>query len=148
MPGYASRRSMADPFQLQRFVEAQGAVFDTVRAELSRGRKQSHWMWFIFPQARGLGHSPMARRYAIGSLAEARAYLAHEILGSRLRQCVALVNAVEDRPIAGILGEVDAIKFRSCLTLFARASKGEAVFVDALEKYFGGEEDPATIERL
>jgi uncharacterized protein (DUF1810 family) len=139
---------MADPYHLQRFVDAQAPIFETVRAELLRGRKQSHWMWFIFPQLRGLGHSAMAERYAIGSLAEARAYLSHPILGARLRECAAIVMAVEGRSITRILGEIDATKFWSSMTLFARASESEEVFIQALEKHFGGEDDLATLERL
>jgi uncharacterized protein (DUF1810 family) len=139
---------MADPYHLRRFVDAQAPIFGAVRAELLRGRKQSHWMWFIFPQLRGLGHSAMAECYAIGSLAEARAYLSHPILGARLRECAAIVMAVEGRSITRILGEIDAMKFRSSMTLFARASEGEEVFIQALEKHFGGEEDLATLERL
>ena len=139
---------MADPYHLRRLVDAQAPIFEAVRAELLRGRKQSHWMWFMFPQLRGLGHSAMAERYAIGSLAEARAYLSHPILGARLRECAAIVMAVEGRSITRILGEIDAMKFRSSMTLFARASEGEEVFLQALEKHFGGEEDLATLERL
>jgi uncharacterized protein (DUF1810 family) len=139
---------MADPYHLQRFVDAQAPIFEAVRAELRQGRKQSHWMWFIFPQVRGLGHSPMAERYAIGSLAEARAYLSHPMLGARLRECAAIVIAVEGRSINQILGDIDALKFWSSMTLFARASESEEVFIRALEKHFGGEEDLATLERL
>jgi len=139
---------MADPHHLQRFVDAQAPIFETVRAELRGGRKQSHWMWFIFPQVGGLGHSAMARQYGIASLAEARAYLAHPILGPRLRECAATVTAVEGRSIAQILDEVDATKFRSSMTLFARASENDEVFVQALEKHFQGEEDLATLQRL
>jgi uncharacterized protein (DUF1810 family) len=139
---------VADPYHLQRFVDAQAPLFEAVLAELRRGCKQGHWMWFIFPQVSGLGHSAMAQRYAIGSLAEARAYLAHPVLGPRLGECVRLVNALGCRPISQILGEVDARKFRSSMTLFARASGNEEVFIQALEKHFGGEEDLATLERL
>jgi uncharacterized protein (DUF1810 family) len=139
---------MADPCDLQRFVDAQAPVVDAARAELRRGRKQSHWMWFIFPQTRGLGRSPMAERFAIGSLDEARAYLAHPILGTRLRECARLVADVDGRSIGEILGPVDAVKFRSSMTLFARASADETVFTDALDKYFAGEPDAATLEKL
>jgi len=131
--------------------------------ELRRGRKQSHWMWFIFPQLQGLGSSPTARHYAIASLEEARAYLAHEVLGERLRECTRLVNGIEGRTIEEIFGYPDHLKFRSCMTLFERAavdpghgagtvSAGDAggaqVFREALGKYFAGEEDPLTLELL
>jgi uncharacterized protein (DUF1810 family) len=138
---------MRDPFDLQRFVYAQEPLFEQICAELRSGRKRSHWIWFIFPQIKGLGRSAMDARYALGSLAEAQSYLAHPILGPRLRQCVALVNAVEGRPIAEILAPPDDLKFRSSLTLFAQASD-EPLFVQALEKYFAGERDPLTLERL
>jgi uncharacterized protein (DUF1810 family) len=139
---------MADPHDLQRFLDAQDPVIERVRAELARGRKASHWMWFIFPQIAGLGRSATSERYAIASLDEARAYLADPVLGPRLRECVRLVNAVEGRPIGQILGFPDDLKFRSSMTLFARAAPAEQVFRDALERYFSGEEDPATLERL
>src|SRR5574338_913021 len=106
-----------DPFDLQRFVDAQAPVYDRVRAELRRGRKQSHWMWFIFPQIASLGHSPMAQRYAISSLEEVKAYLEHPVLGARLRECTRLILAVEGRSARGILGPPDDMKLRSCLTL-------------------------------
>jgi uncharacterized protein (DUF1810 family) len=137
-----------DPHDLQRFVDAQAPVYDRVIAELMRGRKASHWMWFVFPQIAGLGTSPMARRYAIGSLDEARAYLAHPVLGPRLRQCTELVNRVEGRAIGAILGYPDDLKFRSSMTLFARAAPDEPVFTEALAKYFAGEADPLTLERV
>jgi uncharacterized protein (DUF1810 family) len=137
-----------DPYDLQRFVDAQDRVYDDVRAELGGGRKQTHWMWFIFPQIAGLGHSPMARRYAISSLREAGAYLEHPILGPRLRECTRLVTRVEGRSAREILGQPDDMKFRSCLTLFACAAPGEQAFRDALEKYFDGEEDPLTLSKL
>jgi uncharacterized protein (DUF1810 family) len=139
---------MDDPFHLQRFVDAQAPVIDRVLDELGRGRKASHWMWFVFPQIAGLGFSGMARRYAIASLDEARAYLAHPVLGPRLRDCAALVVAVQGAPIGDILGYPDDMKFRSCMTLFSRAAPGERVFQEALDKYFEGEPDRATLERL
>lgn len=139
---------MDDPFDLQRFADAQAPVFERVVAELERGCKASHWMWFVFPQLAGLGHSPMARRYAIGSLAEARAYLAHPVLGRRLRRCAALVNAVQGASALDILGAPDDLKFRSSMSLFAQAAPDDPVFQSALDKYFGGEPDPATLALL
>ncbi|HEX5458783.1 MAG TPA: DUF1810 domain-containing protein [Steroidobacteraceae bacterium] len=133
---------------LQRFIAAQEPVMERVLAELRAGRKTSHWMWFVFPQIQGLGHSPMARRYAIASRAEAEAYLHHPILGPRLRECTGLVNAVERRSIEEILGSPDDLKFRSSMTLFAHATPDNQIFLDALAKYFGGEVDPLTLERL
>jgi uncharacterized protein (DUF1810 family) len=135
-------------YDLERFVEAQADCYDQVTSELRTGRKSSHWMWFIFPQIAGLGHSEMARRYAISSLAEAADYLEHPVLGPRLRECTRLVNAVEGRSIDQILGHPDDLKFRSSMTLFAKAGGDERVFLDALEKYFGDEEDRLTLERL
>ena len=113
---------MADPFDLDRFVRAQDPVFRAVREELARGRKQSHWMWFVFPQIAGLGFSAMSQRYAIGSRAEARAYLAHPVLGGRLTECTRLVLAVQGRTINAILGAPDDAKFRSSMTLFDAVS--------------------------
>ncbi len=139
---------MDDPHDLRRFVDAQAPVFDAVTAELTAGRKRSHWMWFVFPQIEGLGFSAMARRYAIGSLAEAEAYLAHPVLGERLRRCTDLVLAVEGRGITAILGSPDDAKFRSSATLFGRAAPGEARFRAALDRYFEGIPDPATLARL
>jgi uncharacterized protein (DUF1810 family) len=140
---------VSDPHNLARFIVAQEPVFARVCAELAAGRKQSHWMWFIFPQLRGLGSSPMAERYAIGSLAEARAYLAHPLLGERLRTCTQLVNRVEDRSAQAIFGYPDYLKFRSSLTLFAHAAAGRSdPFGEALAKYFAGEDDPLTRELL
>ncbi len=133
---------------LGRFVEAQAPVYDRVLAELRAGRKRSHWMWFVFPQIAGLGHSGMARRYAISSLEEAKAYLAHPVLGARLRECAALVNAVQGSSIGDIFGDPDDMKFRSCMTLFARADAPGSVFDKALGKYFGGEADALTLEKL
>ena len=117
----------ADPFDLQRFVDAQRPVIDAVRRELADGRKRTHWMWFVFPQFAGLGASPTSRRYAIGSIDEARAYLAHPVLGSRLVECVELVNGVEGRTVLEIFGSPDDMKFRSCLTLFELVSDDTAV---------------------
>jgi uncharacterized protein (DUF1810 family) len=138
---------MNDPYRLQRFLDAQDPVFDQVCAELRRGRKTSHWMWFIFPQIRGLGHSEMAVEYAISSRQEAEAYLKHPLLGTRLRECVQLVNRVEGRSVEQIFGYPDHLKFHSSITLFA-ATADNQIFKDALEKYFGGKLDPLTMERL
>jgi uncharacterized protein (DUF1810 family) len=137
-----------DAFGLQRFVAAQAPVYDRVRAELNNGRKQGHWMWFIFPQIAGLGHSAMAQRYAISSLDEAKAYLAHPVLGPRLRECAQLVVQADGKSAHDILGSPDDMKFHSCMTLFARAAPQEEIFTDALEMYFGGAEDQATVARL
>jgi uncharacterized protein (DUF1810 family) len=143
-----SENRLSDPYDLQRFVDAQNPVYGRVCAELREGKKKSHWMWFVFPQIEGLGSSQMARNFAISSLAEAAAYLAHPILGPRLAECTRLVNLIEERPIGQIFGYPDNLKFRSSMTLFARATAESQVFVDALEKYFKGEFDPATIGRL
>jgi len=137
-----------DSYNLQRFVDAQDPVYARVCAELGAGRKKSHWMWFIFPQIQGLGYSPLAQKFAIASLEEAKAFLDHPVLGARLRECCRLVNQVEGRPIDDIFGYPDDIKFRSSMTLFARAASDNQVFRDALEKYFGGEPDPMTLARL
>ena len=140
---------MNDRYDLERYIRAQEPVFAQVCAELADGRKQSHWMWFIFPQLRGLGSSSMAERYAIGSLAEALAYLAHPLLGERLRTCTQLVNRIEGRTAGAIFGYPDELKFRSSMTLFARAAAGGSEpFGAALAKYFAGEEDPLTRELL
>ncbi|MGN6451704.1 MAG: DUF1810 domain-containing protein [Steroidobacteraceae bacterium] len=139
----------SDSYNLNRFVAAQNAVFAQVCAELAAGEKHSHWMWFVFPQLRGLGSSPMAQRYAIGSLDEARAYLAHPLLGARLRRCTELVNRLEGRSAQQIFGHPDDLKFCSSMTLFARAAAGAAEpFEEALAKYFAGEEDPRSRELL
>ena len=139
---------MHDPFDLDRFVTAQAPVIDRVRAELAAGRKQSHWMWFVFPQLAGLGSSAMARRYAIGSLEEARAYLAHPVLGPRLRDGVRHVLAIEGRDARGIFGTPDDLKFRSSLTLFAQAAPEEPLFPAALAKFYAGVPDAATLGEL
>ncbi len=139
---------MDETHDLRRFIDAQAPVFDAVTAELAAGRKRSHWMWFVFPQIAGLGFSAMAQRYAIGSLAEAEAYLAHPVLGERLRRWTDLVLAVEGRGITAILGSPDDVKFRSSMTLFGRAAPNELRFRAALDRYFGGVADPATLERL
>ena len=138
---------MTDPFDLERFVDAQAPVYASVVAELRRGRKQSHWMWFIFPQFAGLGFSAMAQRFAIRSREEAVAYLGHGVLGPRLRECTALVNAVEGRTIHDILGSPDDLKFHSSMTLFAAVSS-EPEFAAAVAKYYGGTPDRKTLELL
>jgi uncharacterized protein (DUF1810 family) len=138
---------MTDPFGLDRFVQAQNPVFRAVRGELAQGRKQSHWMWFVFPQVAGLGFSTMSQRYAIGSRAEAEAYLAHPVLGPRLIECTRLVLAVEGRTINAILGAPDDAKFRSSMTLFGAVSE-DPVFGEALARYFAGERDGATLQIL
>lgn len=137
-----------DPFDLNRFIEAQQASYRDALAELQAGRKTSHWSWYILPQVAGLGSSPMSVRYAIGSLAEAKAYLAHPILGARLRECVAAVNGHADLSAGQILGAIDAMKFRSCLTLFIEADPAEPVFHEALDKFFSGEPDANTLAIL
>jgi len=139
---------MIDPHNLQRFVDAQDPVFEQVCEELREGCKTGHWMWFIFPQIKGLGHSAMAEKYAVSSRQEAAAYLAHPILGPRLRTCSGLVNSVEGRPIREILGHPDDLKFRSSMTLFAQVSPDNQVFAEALKRYFAGESDPLTLDRL
>lgn len=138
---------MTDAFDLERFVDAQAPVYPRVLSELRQGRKQSHWMWFIFPQLAGLGHSAMARRYGLSSRVEAVAYLGHAILGTRLRECTALVNAVEGRTIYEILGSPDDLKFRSSMTLFAAVSP-EPAFAAAIGKFYGGTPDERTQELL
>lgn len=131
-----------------RFLEAQEPVFKQVLAELSQGRKTSHWMWFIFPQLRGLGSSSMAVKFAISNLAEAKAYLENPVLGPRLVECTQLVNSVENRSIEDIFGYPDNLKFRSSMTLFHRAAPEEQAFRGAIDKYFNGEFDSATDDLL
>jgi uncharacterized protein (DUF1810 family) len=135
-------------YDLARFVTAQDPVYTTVLSELRSGRKQTHWMWFIFPQVAGLGRSETAQKYAIGSSDEAAAYLAHPVLGPRLRECAGLVAAIEDEDITEIFGSVDAQKFQSSMTLFADIAPDEAVFQSCLDQYFDGRADPATMEFL
>jgi len=139
---------MDDPFDLERFVAAQAPVIDRVRDELSAGAKQSHWMWFVFPQIAGLGLSPMAQRYAISTLDEARAYLAHPVLGPRLHECTELVLAVRGGDAHAIFGSPDDLKFRSSMTLFARTAPGDTPFARALAKFFGGLGDARTLALL
>ncbi len=141
---------MDDPYDLKRFVAAQDAAgtYPQAVAELRRGRKTSHWMWFVFPQIAGLGHSQVSRTFAISSLDEARAYLAHPVLGPRLIECAAIVAATPDRTAEQVFGGVDALKLRSCVTLFHRADPGEPAFTAVLDRYFDGQPDPATDQRL
>jgi uncharacterized protein (DUF1810 family) len=138
---------MTDAFDLQRFIEAQAPVYTQVCAELRRGHKATHWMWFVFPQVAGLGLSPAAVRYAIGSSAEAHAYLAHPLLGARLRECTALTLGVEGGTAHEIFGSPDDLKFHSSMTLFAAVAEGEMIFDAALRKYFAGG-DARTLEIL
>ncbi len=137
-----------DPFDLNRFVDAQKSVYETALSELRRGRKTSHWMWFIFPQVAGLGQSAMSQRYAIADLEEATAYLAHPVLGARLRACAEVVLTVEGRSASAIFGSPDDMKLQSSMTLFARADGNGSVFGKVLEKYYGRETDEKTIALL
>jgi uncharacterized protein (DUF1810 family) len=142
---------VTDPFNLERFIDAQATVYPQVLAELGAGEKRSHWIWFIFPQRKGLGRSPQSEFYGIGSLAEAAAYLRHPVLGLRLLQCTRLVNQLEGHTIRQILGSPDDLKFRSSMTLFARAAEeadlDSTEFNEALRNYFNGEADPLTMLR-
>jgi uncharacterized protein (DUF1810 family) len=142
------QNTSSDTYNLQRFVDAQESVYEEVCAELRDGYKRGHWMWFIFPQIKGLGYSRMATRFAIASREEAEAYLKHPVLGPRLRECARLMTLVEGRAIDEILGHVDSLKFRSSMTLFAHATPDNEVFMNALQKYFAGEFDRLTLERL
>jgi uncharacterized protein (DUF1810 family) len=141
-------RCMSETFDLQRFVDAQHRVYDRALAELRSGRKRSHWMWFVFPQIEGLGHSSTARHYAISGLDEARAYLAHPVLGPRLVECARAVADTAGRTAREIFGSPDDLKLRSSMTLFGRAAPDEPVFQQVLDRYFDGEPDPLTLERL
>jgi uncharacterized protein (DUF1810 family) len=147
---------MNDPYDLQRFVNAQNeqygraghTIFDEACEELRAGAKRSHWMWFVFPQIKGLGSSPFARKFAISSVAEAQAYLQHPVLGPRLIDCTQVMNQIQGRTAGQILGGIDEMKFRSSMTLFSAATTENRVFLDALEKYFQGDPDQATLERI
>jgi uncharacterized protein (DUF1810 family) len=136
------------PDDLERFVAAQRGVYDGALAELRRGRKTGHWIWFIFPQIAGLGRSELSRYYGITSIDEARAYVAHPLLGPRLRECAGALLATEGRTATEILGSVDAMKVRSSMTLFHRAAPDEGVFAQVLERFYGGVADEATIALL
>jgi len=135
-------------FDLERFLDAQAPVIAQVQSELRAGAKRTHWMWFVFPQIAGLGHSAMAQRYAIASLNEAKAYADHPVLGARLRDCTALVLGVEGKTVHAIFGTPDDLKFHSCMTLFARAAPEEPLFRQALKQLFRGRQDPLTVARL
>jgi uncharacterized protein (DUF1810 family) len=137
-----------DPHNLQRFIDAQHAIYGQVRDELQGGQKESHWMWFIFPQLKGLGTSSTAQKYAISGIDEEKAYLDHPLLGFRLRECTQLVNAVSGRTIEDIFGYPDHLKFHSSMTLFAHVSPNDKMFTAALTKYFQGELDRKTLEQL
>ncbi len=139
---------MNDDFNLKRFVDAQEAVYQAVKHELINGAKRSHWMWFVFPQLRGLGVSPTAAEFGISGLAEARAYLAHPVLGSRLRECTSILLQLGDLSLDQIFGYPDDLKFRSSMTLFAIASDSDSMFDDALAKYCDGHRDPSTLRLL
>ena len=138
----------ADPHDLQRFVAAQAPLYAQVRGELARGRKASHWMWFIFPQLKELGRSATARHYGIASRAEARAYLAHPLLGARLDECTRLMLAVAGKSALEILGRPDDLKLCSSMTLFADATEANAIFVAALDRFCAGARDPRTLALL
>ena len=139
---------MSDPYDLERFVNAQAPIYDRALAEITRGRKQSHWMWFVFPQFAGLGFSDMSRRFAIATLAEARAYLAHPLLGARLTECAEAVLNVKDASALAIFGSPDDMKLRSSATLFAAVSPPGSVFHRLLDAYFGGMEDRETMRLI
>jgi uncharacterized protein (DUF1810 family) len=142
------RANDIDPHELSRFVEAQKRDYDRALAEIQAGRKQSHWMWYVFPQLDGLGFSAMSRQYSIKSVAEAKAFLAHPILGPRLAECTEAVLAVEGRSAQDIFGPTDAIKLRSCATLFAHVSRIGSPYHRLLENYFRGEPDAQTLRLL
>ncbi len=148
MADQADTAIVADPFQLIRFIDAQKSIYTDVLEELRRGRKKSHWMWFVFPQIEGLGNSTTAKRYAIRSLAEARQYLEHPVLGIRLKECSETLMAVEGKSITDVLGFPDDVKLQSSMTLFANLDKPDSVFAHVLEKYFNGEEDNKTLSWL
>lgn len=136
------------PYDLERFVTEQDHAYASVLEELRRGRKTGHWIWFIFPQVAGLGSSAMSQHYAIGSLDEARAYLAHPVLGARLRECAGIVLGTKGRTASELFGSLDAMKVRSCMTLFQRAAPDEPVFGQVIDRFYGGIADQATDARL
>jgi uncharacterized protein (DUF1810 family) len=137
-----------DPYDLERFVAAQRGIYERALAELRRGSKTGHWMWFVFPQIAGLGLSDMAQRFAIASLDEAKAYLHHPVLGPRLRTCASVVAETSGRTAEHIFGGIDAVKLRSSMTLFLRAAPEDEVFAQVLERFYDGDPDPATDRRL
>jgi uncharacterized protein (DUF1810 family) len=141
-------RSTDDPFRLQRFVQAQDPVFDRVQAELRNGKKRSHWMWFVFPQYAGLGHSDISFHFAISSLEEAAAYLRHPVLGPRLEACTELVTQLQGKSIQSIFGTPDHLKFHSCITLFELVAADGNIFRAALEQYFDGQPDQLTLSLI
>lgn len=147
-PSDSARLSPDDPFHLSRFTNAQEGHYQKVLAELRSGQKRTHWMWFIFPQISGLGHSSMANLYAIKSEEEARQYLAHPVLGPRLLKCMETVFAIEGRTVSQIFGYPDDVKLRSCLTLFGYVADPQSIFTKVLDKYFNGEKDGATLSLL
>jgi uncharacterized protein (DUF1810 family) len=148
MCAFSSRHSSSDAFNLERFLLAQDRIYQRVLSELRAGQKMSHWMWFIFPQIRGLGRSPISLEYAISSRDEARAYLQHPLLGPRLKECTQLVLQAESRSALEIFGEPDDVKFRSSMTLFANVCSDDDIFERALQKYFAGIPDRLTLDRL
>jgi uncharacterized protein (DUF1810 family) len=133
---------------LQRFIDAQRPLYDRVLEELRTGQKRTHWMWFMFPQIEGLGHSAIAQKFAIASRDEAAVYLRHPLLGGRLEECTALVNAIAGKSVHEIFGHPDDMKFGSSMTLFAQVAKGHSLFHEAVEKYFDGRFDEATLTRI
>jgi uncharacterized protein (DUF1810 family) len=139
---------MSDPWDIERFVDAQACVYEEALSELRRGRKIGHWMWFVFPQIEGLGHSPTAQQYAISGLDEARGYVAHPVLGPRLVECARVVAGTTGRSAHEIFGSPDDLKLRSSMTLFACAAPDTAEFQHVLDRYFDGELDKRTLERL
>lgn len=139
---------MPEPYDLQRFVDAQQSIYPQALAELRAGYKQSHWMWFVFPQITGLGHSSMAQRYAIADLHEAQAYLQHPLLGPRLEECAQAMLQHSDRTARQILGSPDDMKLRSSMTLFATAAPERTIFQQLLDSFYGGKADPETLKRL
>jgi uncharacterized protein (DUF1810 family) len=141
-------KTTGDPYDLQRFLDAQRGVYARAEAELRAGRKESHWMWYIFPQIKGLGQSAMAQKYALSSVAEATDYLKHPELGTRVRECTRIVTAIDGRSAQVIFGHPDYLKFHSSMTLFAHATSDNKTFMDALRKYYRSEFDPQTVERL
>lgn len=138
----------SDPFQLDRFVSAQEPIYAEALREIQAGEKETHWMWFVFPQVAGLGRSSTAQHYAIGSIDEARAYLAHPVLGPRLRECAATVLQVQGQSALDIFGDLDEVKLRASMTLFAMVTERDTVFREVLDRYFGGEPDPMTLQFL